>query len=328
MFSKKIKNEYVFSEKSGNNNDYQLIDVTELDGKTFIESSKIMSDGNSDIIIRNCEFNENLTITVNNSKPNLAIHIFESEIKGTLRITAHDHEVSIDKCNVKKLCVYDTNSSIDIFMSKIDYLYIEGNTLTKLSICDSDMDFMLSLNNKIETIDISPNSFISPSDLYYKLNEHYSPDKNSNNLRDTYTQDAIVQTFDLLLKNNSSLLCPLENSHLLYYRNKAQTKSLSSRCLLWLFGYFHKPERYIALSVILSSLVFTSLLLASTISTKSISTIMLMRLTINSFFGLSNTFNNDDSYLISIIISISIGLGTIFYSTLLITLINRFKIRT
>ncbi|MBM5068752.1 hypothetical protein HYO03_22230 [Vibrio parahaemolyticus] len=232
-------------------------------------------------------------------------------------------DVSIDTCSLDKLEITGLSAPVDIYKSKISNFLLESNNFDKFKIEKSHVTRFTCYFTRALKVDISKGTFslggVLPKNTFSDFKKRY---KNKE-----YAQDATVQTFDFLLENSSTSLCASEYSEILYYRNKAQIKSPLHHCLLWLFGYFNDLSRYLTTAIIFLSGVFFSLMAASIINNTSLSLVELARLSIDSFIGLSNTYGYNEHHLISIVLSCSIGLGTIFYSGLLVTLINRFRIR-
>lgn len=280
------------------------------------------------VIINNCDFKKGLIIKIDGGIQIDSIHIYNSNIEGSLKVLAHRggeviKDVSIDTCSLDKLEIIGLSASIDIYKSKIINFLSESNNFSKFKIEHSHVTRFTCYSTKALEVDISKGTFslggVFPMKTFSDFKKRYRNKE--------YAQDATIQTLDFLLANRSTSLCTSEYSEILYYRNKAQTKSPLHHCLLWLFGYFNDLSRYLTTAIIFLSIVFFSLMAASIKNNTSLSLVELARLSIDSFIGLSNTYGYNEHHLISIVLSCSIGLGTIFYSGLLLTLINRFRIR-
>ncbi|MCU8124791.1 hypothetical protein M2H60_21610 [Vibrio vulnificus] len=280
------------------------------------------------VLINNCDFKKGLVIRLDDGVQIDNIHIYNSNIEEGLKILAHNagksiNDVSIDTCSLDKLEIIGLSAPVDIYKSKISNFLLESNNFSKLKIERSHVTRFTCYFTRALKVDISKGTFSSGGVLPKKVFSDFK--KRYKNKEDA--QDATVQTLDFLLENSSTSLCTSEYSEILYYRNKAQIKSPLHHCLLWLFGYFNDLSRYLTTAIIFLSSVFFSLMAASIINNTFLSPVELARLSIDSFIGLSNTYGYNEHHLISIVLSCSIGLGTIFYSGLLVTLINRFRIR-
>ncbi|WP_419238547.1 hypothetical protein ACN08P_18280 [Photobacterium leiognathi subsp. mandapamensis] len=290
---------------------------------------EILCSVGDEINIKNCEIKKGLIIRLDDGVQIGNIHIYNSNISEHLKIFAHDGgnivgEVSIDTCEIDVLEINQLSASLDVYKSNIGKLHTDSNNFSKFKIDHSNVTKFICYHTRADEVEISNGTFklggIVPTKLFSDFNKRYNNKE--------YAQDATVQTLDFLLKNRSTSLCTYEYSELLYFRNKAQTRSMFHHCLLWLFGYFNDLSRYVTTAIIFLSSVFFSLMMVSIKSNLSLPVVALIRLSIDSFIGFSNTYGyNEENHLVSVVLSCSIGLGTIFYSGLLVTLINRFRIR-
>lgn len=309
--------------------DYRyILNTLAWDNKEVDFPVELRCEYNDKVIIRNCYFKKGLVIRLDNGVQIDNIHIYNSNIEESLKILAHHggksiKDVSVDTCSLDTLEITGLSAPVDIYKSKISNFLLESNDLDKFKIEKSHVTRFTCYFTRALKVDISKGTFSSggvlPNNTFSDFKKRY---KNKE-----YAQDATVQTLDFLLENSSTSLCASEYSEILYYRNKAQITSPLYHCLLWLFGYFNDLSRYLTTAIIFLSSVFFSFMAASIINKTSLSLVELARLSIDSFIGLSNTYGYTEHHLISIMLSFSIGLGTIFYSGLLVTLINRFRIR-
>lgn len=304
-----------------------ILDDAEWKNKEVNFPVEILCSRGDRVVIENSTFNEGLIIRLGNGISIDNIYIYNTKIKGKFRVVSCGGEVAInlgiDSCEFDTLELNGLRASVDIYKTKIEKLSLESNKFSKFKLDVCSVVSFSCYYTVSSFVDIANNTFKSggvvPSKLFSDFNKRF---KNKE-----YAQDATVQTLDFLLNNRSTSVCAAEYSDLLYYRNKAKTKSVFAHCLLWLFGYFNDLARYVTTALICLSVVFFSLMVVSMKTDLSLTISALIRLSIDSFIGLSNTYGYSDNHLISIVLSTSIGFGTIYYSGLLLTLINRFRIR-
>lgn len=312
--------------------DYRyILDVTKWENVIVDFPLEINCKSGSKIYIDNCEFRGLLIINLDYGISIDSIFIFGTDIRKALKIYGSDHtgnevreNISIDSCIIDKTEFLQLNSDkIDIYNTKLTELHIEAISANDFHIKRSDIGIILEHSTKILNIDIQDGTFdnqkIIPSNLFKELKKRYKDKKTA--------IDASLRAIDFLLRNKNIILPSYVISGLYYERNRIQTESILSGLILWSFGYFQSPLRYLTSAIItyalVSGLLGFSMLLSGTYSSVE----EILRIAFSAFIGLSYTISGESDYITSIIVSFAIGLGTVFYSGLLVTLINRFKIR-
>lgn len=281
--------------------------------------------------IDNCEFNDLLIIRVGYDVSIEKIYIFCSEIIGAIKLYGSEHQgnevtknITIDSCASNKVEIIQLNcNKIEIYNTQTDEIILEVSKSKELVIDRSDVGILLEHGTNIASIDIHEKTFDNaktiPKKLYSTLKKRYQ--------NKHHAIDTSLRTIDFLLKNVNMTLNSRISSNLFYERNRIQIKSIFSRMILWLFGYFHSPARYLTTAMITYVFVCILLALSSVISGMCIPLEEVLLLSFNGLFGLSFTLSSSPYYSSGFVISFSIGVGTILYSGLLVTLINRYRIR-
>jgi hypothetical protein len=285
-----------------------------------------------EVNIKNCYFKKGLIIRLESEVYLQNIYIVGCDIDDPLKIYGYDHEcnvvnkeVSIDTCNIEKIeTIMIKAEAFRVYKCLIKEMLFEASDVARFIVEKSSIGFLLEYGNRFGDVDIQEGCFkefgIVPHNLMNNLNARY------NNIN--HAREATLRSIDLLIRNKNVCYPSHESSSLFYARAKVQSSSVVINFTLWLFGYFHSVTRYLSTSMIMLFVVFISLGAASIISGDNFDNIELLRLSINSFLGLSNTLSEgNNSFLLSVVTSISIGMGTVFYSGLLVTLINRFRVR-
>jgi len=288
------------------------------------------SDG--EIYISNCEFNKGLTIRVGFDTEIKSIFIFCSEFSGGLHLHGSEHycnsvknNIDIDSCVVDKFSLVQlAPDTVHIYSTNIDEIIIESNNFQRFIVEKSNIGLLLEHSNVIDDIDIKSGSFekykIIPNKIFKVLQDRYQSIE--------LARDTSLRTIDFLIKNKNVIFPSNETSCLYYERNRIQTKSSFSKILLWFLGYFQSLARYFVTALILYTFIVLLLGVTSLYEGSYIAIPQILRLALNSFIGLSYTLEGSNhNYFSSIIMSISIGLGTIFYSGILVTVINRFRVK-
>lgn len=344
--------------------DYRyIITETELINKIIDFPIEINCICSAEIHIKNCEFKKGLKINVDYGVEINSIFIFRSDIVGDLNLYGGEHDcnkvknnVGIDSCNVDNINFIGLSpKELNIYLSDIYYLNIESSNFNGLVIEDSSIGIFTYIGSIIKKLDINEGAFkkynIVPKNLYniiYEKNSiplskatfssfsisgykdfirNFKSIIKHNKENKIFSKKYSLTTIDFLLSNENTVINISELNDLYYERNKIQTSSLVIKSILWLFGYFQNPTRYFFTFIILLS-VFTSFLnIITHVVGEHLNTLEILKVVTNSFIGLSYTANPNVGYVTSIILSLYIGAGTMLYSGLLVTLINRFKIR-
>lgn len=308
-----------------------VVDTQEWINKIIDFPLEIACPRGSKINISNCEFKKGLIVRLDYDETIESIFVFKCDIANYLKLFGSDHHcnkvensIDIDSCIIDKIeTIQIETKAVNIYQSNTNELIIEANIIHKLIIEKSNIGILLEHGNDIKIIDIHAGCFeqygIIPKRIFSTLTKRYSNKENA--------RDASLRTIDLLLKNSNITYPSHETSSLFYERNRVQTKSLLSRAILWLFGYFQSPMRYLSSAIILYSFIVLLLGIASLYSGIHIAGQDILQLAFNAFIGSSHMSTYTSDYLLNGILSVSIGMGTIFYSGLLVTLINRFRIR-
>lgn len=309
-----------------------ILDVLEWKNKIVDFPLEITCTHGCEISVSNCEFKKGLIVRIEDDVNIDSVFIFSSNISEGLKVYGSNgrernrvaKDIAIDSCLIDKLGVVQVVAEkLDIYNSTADEIVLESNNLRKLVSDRSDIGLILECSNEIQSVTISAGSFekhkIVPKKVYRTLKTRYG--------KKEYANGASLRTLDLLLRNTNITFPSSETSSLFYERNKIQATSLLEKALLWMFGYFQSPMRYLVTALLWYSFIALVLGVVSIYSGNLFPVTEILRLTLNSFLGLSYTLSESDNYLSSIVLSIAIGMGTIFYSGLLVTMINRFRIR-
>lgn len=308
-----------------------IVDVQEWSNKIVDFPLEITCSLNSKISIKNCDFKKGLILRVGGDVPIESIFICSSKISNSLKVYGSNqsylkinNDMEVDSCLIDKVEVNQVEAGIfNIYNSNVDEINIESNSFEKFLIERSDIGFLLEYSNEISVIDIQAGSFdrykIIPKRIFSTFKSRYPDVKDA--------KDASLRTVDLLLRNKNVIFPSYETSGLFYERNRIQTNSVTARTLLWMFGYFQSPMRYLTTAILLYSFIALILGVASIQSERIIPIPEILRLTFNAFIGLSYTLSDSNDYFSSLILSVAIGMGTILYSGLLVTMINRFRVK-
>lgn len=313
-------------------NDYRyIVNETTWENKIISFPLEINCQSGANVHIDNCEFKDLLIIRLNDGISIEGVFIFCSEMAKSLKLFGTEHrgnkiveDISIDSCTSNKVEIIQLDcKKIEIYKTKICEIVLEASKAQELGMDRSDIGILLEHSTSIATINIHENTFsnegIIPKKLFGILEKRYQNKEDA--------KDSSLRTIDFLLKNTNVTLNSHISSALFYERNRIQTSSIFSRMILWSFGYFQSPARYLTTAII--AYFFTCLLLGA--SFVSSGTFLPLKevfvLAFNGLFGLSFTLSDNSNYISRFLVSLSIGVGTVFYSGLLVTLINRFRIR-
>lgn len=293
---------------------------------------EIICPSNGKIEITNCEFRQGLIIRLDYGVSANNIFIFRSEFPEYLKIFGSDdfynkieRNIEVDSCVINKADIIGlAANSLIVYKTSIAEFIIESNEFSRVTMEASNIGLLLEHGTRTGDIDVKEGCFekagIIPKKIYSTLCERYEDKDNA--------REASLRTIDFLLKNTNVNFPSLETSSLYYERNKIQTRSYAAKAVLWIFGYFQSPMRFFTSAIIIYSIVVFSLGIAALYSGNSLTIPDILRLSFNSFIGFSHTLNDSNDYLSNIILSVSIGMSTIFYSGLLVTLLNRFRIKS
>lgn len=321
--------------------DYRyILKLAEIEDKIIKYPIEIHCEKNQKINIKNCFFEKELNIRVDYETSIENIYLYGVDINKTLNININGEVISnsidIDSCNINRMNIVSGNieKKIYVYLSDIEYFNIEGTISNTLEIEKSSIGIFTYIDSEIEKVNVQKNTFLEhgvvPGKLYEFINKKESKIKaliKKITLNDSYAKETSLETLDFLLKNRNSLISVSEINEIYYERNRLQTSSIVNRFFLWMFGYFHNLGRYFVTFSILYILFVTILSISTYFSGENLETGGIHRLVINSLLGLSYTADASVNCYTSILISLYIGAGTILYSGLLVTLINRYKIK-
>lgn len=308
--------------------------VDDLDWEDKIVNFPVEITCSSDcrVNIKNCVFNRGLIIRADEGVDINSVFIFRSQVLDGLKVYGSNgptpnkvvKPINIDTCSIDRLDVTQFSAKkLDIFNSSVDELYLEANYLEDMVVNRSHLGLVFEYYNKIKEVDIEAGSFakkkVIPNNLYSVIRKRGSNHE--------HAKDTSLRVLDLLLRNTNITFPSSETSRFFYERNKIQTSSLPAKAILWMFGYFQSPMRYFVTALFWYSLIVLMLGLGSIYGGSFLTVKEVLRLSLNSFFGLSYTLGDSGDFLSSIILSFAIGMGTVLYSALLVTMINRFRIR-
>lgn len=313
-------------------NDRYIVDNLDWENKIVDFPVEITCFPGCEVKIKNCVFNRGLIVRVNEGVDIKSVFIFRSQVLNGLKVYGSNgpapnnvaQSIDIDTCSVDRLDVSQLSAKeLEVYASSVDELHLNENHLGRVVVNRSHLGLIFEYFNKIEEVDIAAKSFakkkVIPNNLYSVLRKRYRDQESA--------KDTSLRVLDLLLRNANITFPSSETSRLFYERNKIQTSSLPAKAVLWMFGYFQSPARYFVTALIWYALIVLMLGLGSVYSGNFLHAKELLRLSLNSFFGLSYTLESSDDFLSSIILSFAIGAGTVLYSALLVTMINRFRIR-
>lgn len=289
----------------------------------------------------NCVFSDDVVIVIDDNDINFSLNFTCCIFESNLIIKGDSNEVSpsvlgkiaIDNCSMKRLFIRNI-VVIDCFFYKSDLpeVTLEDRKTKVLRSENSNIGIIDIIGCKVEEVSIPSDNlkkykFISGG-IYKNLLKN-SMDKGKDK---DFLLSKAFDVVSIFLKNRSVSFNEADMSKVFYERAYLQNINNNKilRLFLYMFGYFQNPLIYIGTGLFLWICVALFIWVYACLwaHNNSITPYEAFRLAFGAFFGLSYTVKGSatESLGISYIVSSAIGVGTIFYSSLLVTLLNRFKL--